>query len=31
MIDFGFVPSPDPIRRFAAEVIAPLNAEGGKM
>jgi alkanesulfonate monooxygenase SsuD/methylene tetrahydromethanopterin reductase-like flavin-dependent oxidoreductase (luciferase family) len=26
MIDFGFVPAPDPIRRFAAEVIAPLNA-----
>ena len=25
MIDFGFVPTLDPIRRFAAEVIAPLN------
>ncbi len=30
MIDFGFVPAPDPIRRFAEEVIAPLNAEEGE-
>ncbi len=27
MIDFGFVPAPDPIRRFAEEVIGALNTE----